>query len=363
MKLFSLRQPSLKRPALIILTLGSVIWSSASFALPEVSEEKGWSGYVGGGIAVTEITSNTVAGNRLMDLDHDPWNGNNEKADSRSEGYGLVTGEVTWTLGRRNALFLGTSMIDQLTQQGAQQFGWRKTTDSAGTFQVGAITSGALPTRVYNDPYNNSGANRGVTDQTTSGLRLGWDRIFSTAFEVTLTALDVEIDTENSGATQGLTAAEVRSLDREGDLVKLEVGYLFKLFGGDHLLRPAIIATDFDADGDAMDYDGAMAKITYSWIGGDAWSFVSNLSYGERDYDNANPVFGIEQDTDIVAIDASLIYDLPFGGERRWQLVTRALYADGDSDIDFHDQEAISGSVAVLYHFGNYAKAKERFKN
>jgi hypothetical protein len=356
---------------LLAIGISSFLLSTASFALPEVSEDKGWTGYVAFGGGYADITSNEIAGNRLLDLDKDPWNGNNQKASSRSEGFASIGGEVTWTLGRRNAVFLGSSMVDRLTQNGVLQLGWRKTTDSAGTFQVGFLTNPTpTPARIYNDPYNDDGSNRGVTDQTTKGARFQWDKIFNTNFELTLTTLTNDIDSENSGAGySGVCAANCqRSLDREGDLMKAEIGYLFKLFGGDHLLRPSVEFNDFDADGDAKDYDGVMGKLTYSWVPDGNWGFVSNVTYGERDYDTVNPIFAIggngpEQDTDIIVIDASLLYDLPFGNENRWQLVTNVTYGEGDSDIDFHDSEITKVSANVLYKFGKVTRGRDRIKN
>jgi hypothetical protein len=363
MKPSLLGQTTRKNTAAIALGIGGFLLSTASFALPEVSEDKGFTGYVAFGGGYADITSNTIAGNRLLDLDKDPWNGNNQKASSRSEGFASIGGEVTWTLGRRNAVFLGSSMVDRLTQNGVLQLGWRKSTDSAGTFQLGFLTNPTpTPARIYNDPFDDSGDNRGVTDQTTKGARFQWDRIFSTNFEFTLTTLTNDINTENSGLELGLSQADRRSLDREGDLIKAEVGYLFKLFGGNHLLRPSIEFNDFDADGDSQDYDGVMGKLTYSWLPDGNWGFVSNVTYGERDYDTVNPVFGIEQDTDVIVVDASLLYDLPFGDEKRWQLVTNVTYGEGDSDMDFYDSEITKISANVLYKFGKQTRGRDRIK-
>ncbi|MCP4002355.1 MAG: DUF2860 domain-containing protein [Gammaproteobacteria bacterium] len=345
-----------------LLTLTSLLLSASSFAIiPEVSEEKGWAGFVAGGIGWADITSNTVAGNKFFDLGRAPWDGTNTKANSRSKTHGIVGGQVTWTLSGRNALFFGTSLIDELTQSGVMQLGWRKSTHSVGTFQIGILKDPApIPSRIYTDPFANNSGPRSETDQNSAGIRLGWDRIFNTAFEVTLTALNYDIDSERSGqgytGLGGCDAACIALLDREGDLTQFEVGYLFKFGNNKHLLRPGVTFSDFDADGNANDYDSTVAKVTYSWHGLENYTFVSNVSFGEQDFDTVNPlaVFGgQEQDTDIFVIDASVIYNLPFGNKNRWQLVTHALYGEGDSDINFYDTEATQVSATVLYHFGN----------
>jgi hypothetical protein len=58
-----------------------------------------------------------------------------------------------------------------------------------------------------------------------------------------------------------------------------------------------------------------------------------------------------------------LLYDLPFGNENRWQLVTNVTYGEGDSDMDFYDSEITKISALVLYKFGKQTRARDRIKN
>ena len=78
------------------------------------------------------------------------------------------------------------------------QLGARKDLGSAGILQGGFLFSG-IPTQVWEDPYA-EGVRREETDRDSTGLRLQWDRVLGTAFEVTFSYRDIAIDTERSGA-------------------------------------------------------------------------------------------------------------------------------------------------------------------
>lgn len=72
---------------------------------------------------------------------------------------------------------------------------------------------------------------------------------------------------------------------------------------------------------------------------------------GQRDYDNANPAYGVKQDQDTSVVDASIFYRLPYD-QGRWQVIGNLVWADSDSDIDFHDAEATRAAVLLQYNFG-----------
>jgi hypothetical protein len=170
---------------------------------------------------------------------------------------------------------------------------------------------------------------------------------------VQYSARNIEIDTEAIG-TRGslnLTPEEIESLDRNGDEGKLTVSYLFR-FGdnNNHVFRPLLGGKSFDADGDAQDYDSTYVQLTYSYFR-EKWIFVTNVAVSQRDYDNANPVYGVKQDQDTSVVDASIFYRLPYD-QGRWQVIGNLVWADSDSDIDFHDAEATRAAVLLQYNFG-----------
>jgi len=109
----------------------------------------------------------------------------------------VVTGEINYTFGNGWQAFFGTSLEDAVTLDGATQLGARKDLGSAGILQGGLLFSG-IPTQVWEDPYA-EGVQREETDRDSTGVRLRWDRVLGSAFELTFSYRDISIDTERSG--------------------------------------------------------------------------------------------------------------------------------------------------------------------
>lgn len=345
----------LAKPLLVLAAAG--LMSSAALALPEVGTQEGWSGEVAFGAGYFDIKSNTISGNDIVDLSNDRLKPSdltgNKQASSRDTFFPVVNGEVRWTLGRRNQLFLGSSVEDAVTLDSGVQLGWRKGTDNAGTFQVGALLNKAIPLEVYEDPYK-TGSKRKKTDSDRTGLRFQWDKIFGTEFEWQLTARNIDVDKDRAGESLVpgvLTTSERRLLRRDADEVSTRVSYLFDL-GGGHNIRPLIGYADYDADGDAATYDVVRAQVTYAYRG-DKTDFVSNIIWGDRDYDKDDPVYGADRDGNTLAVDATLFYTTPWGGDNRWRLFVNALWGQFDSDVNFYDIDAASLSAGVQYKFGD----------
>ncbi len=91
--------------------------------------------------------------------------------------------------------------------------------------------------------------------------------------------------------------------------------------------------------------------MTYSYLSA-TWIVVANALYGESSYDKANPLYGIKQDADTRALDATMLYRLPTESGR-WQLMANAVWAESDSDIHFHDNKITQVALGVIYNFGN----------
>jgi len=337
----------------IVVLVSTFALHTVALALPEVPEEEGWRGYAAFGFGYTELESNTIVGNKFADFGQSSLgpNGVNQQPPSTDDTHLAIAGEVTLTLADRNQLFLGTSVEDKVSLDGGVQLGWRKQADS-GIYQLSLLAS-TFPREVWEDPYNNNTA-RQETDRKSSGARFQWDRILGSAFEVQLSTRKIEIDTEaigTRGTLLGLSPQDIESLARDGDEGKVTVAYRFR-FGENrnHLLRPLIGATSFDADGDAQGFDATRFQLTYSYFSA-KWIFVTNVSAGQGDYDNINPVYLIKQDWDSRVVDASVFYRLPYDGGR-WQVIGNVLWGEVDSDIDFHDIETTKVAVLLQYRFG-----------
>jgi hypothetical protein len=349
--------------ALVVTTAATLAWSSAVLALPEVTDEEGWSGYVGAGVGYVDMESNFISGTKSIDLDTDRLNDSDiagaNSASGRDTMFPAVLGEARWTLGRRNQLFFGTSVEDAVTMDGGTQLGWRKGTDSAGTFQVSGIFNKLIPLEVYRDPFQTN-KKRNDTDRYSTGLRFQWDKIFDTQFEWQLTSRKIDIDNEDSGksligapspanpAGPVFTDADRKLLRRDADEVYTRLSYLVDL-GGNHSVRPLIGYKDHDADGDANDFDSVRAQLTYAYRG-DRLSVIANAAYSDRDYDTLNPVFNEEVDTDVMAFDVTAFYKLDIW-DGNWAFFASGLIGGFDSDVDFYDEETTRVVSGLQYTF------------
>jgi hypothetical protein len=339
----------LTQSLLAVLTVGVV---PAALAIEPIPTTPGWRGFVvvGGGYA--DLKSNTVAGNNLIDIGQPVIDSVAQRPQSDDTFHPVITGEINYTFDGGWQAFFGTSLEDAVTLDGVTQLGARKDLGSAGILQGGFLFSG-IPTQVWEDPYA-EGVNRKETDRDSAGVRLEWDRILGSAFDVTLAYRDISIDTERSG--QGVTSVVCDAdcqdlLRRDGKLYSFDVSYLYRLGeGGRHLVRPMVRYTTDDREGDAMSSDGYRLQLSYVFLG-QGYSVASNLAYGSSSFDARNPIFGARTDSDGVVVDTTLFYRLPFESGR-WQAVGSVLWGEGDSDVDFHDNELFMISAGVMYRFG-----------
>ena len=337
---------------LTLLALQAVIAAPVAMAIEPIPSTPGWRGFVvvGGGYA--DLTSNTVAGNNLIEIGQPVISSVAQRPRSDDTFHPVVTGEINYTFNGGWQAFFGTSLEDAVTLDGATQLGARKDLGSAGILQGGVLFSG-IPTQVWADPYA-EGVQREETDRDSTGLRLQWDRILGTALQLTLSYRDISIDTERSGL--GVTSVSCDAtcqslLVRDGDQYHFDASYLFRLGDGQrHLVRPMVRYTTDDRDGDAISGDSYRLQLSYIFLG-QGYTVASNVAYGGATQDARNPIFGRKMDATRVAVDTTLFYRLPTDSGR-WQAVGSVLWGEDDSDVDFHDSEITSVSLGVMYRFG-----------
>jgi hypothetical protein len=323
-----------------------------AMAIEPIPSTPGWRGFVvvGGGYA--DLKSNIVAGNNLIDIGQSTISSVAQRPQSDDAFFPVVTGEINYTFGNGWQAFFGTSLEDAITLDGVTQLGARKDLGSAGIVQGGLLFSG-IPTQVWEDPYA-EGVRREETDRDSTGLRLQWDRILGTEFELTFSYRDISIDTERSG--QGVTSVACDAacrdlLRRDGDQYHFDASYLFRLGQGQrHLVRPMLRYTIDDRDGEAISGDGYRLQLSHVFLG-QGYTVASNIAYGSSSMDARNPIFGARTDTDGVVVDTTLFYRLPFESGR-WQAVGSVLWGEGDSNVAFHDTELFMISAGVMYRFG-----------
>ena len=340
------------RLRLILPAMLTVAVAPAALAIEPIPSTPGWRGFVVVGAGYADLESNTVAGNNLIEIGQPVIDSVAQRPRRDDTFHPVVTGEINYTFGNGWQAFFGTSLEDAVTLDGVTQLGARKDMGSAGILQGGFLFSG-VPTQVWEDPYA-EGVRRRETDRDSAGLRLEWDRILDSAFDLTFSWRDISIDTERSG--QGVTSVACDAacqdlLRRDGDQYSFDVSYLYRLgVGGRHLVRPMVRYTTDDRDGEAMSSDGYRLQLSYVFIG-QGYSVASNLAYGSSSFDARNPIFGARTDSDGLVVDTTLFYRLPVESGR-WQVVGSVLWGEGDSDVAFHDTEIFMISVGAMYRFG-----------
>src|SRR5690606_13774182 len=299
----------LRLSLLAILTVGTV---PAALAIEPIPTTPGWRGFVVVGGGYTDLKSNTVAGNNLIDIGQPVIDSVAQRPRSDDTFHPVITGEINYTFGGGWQAFFGTSLEDAVTLDGVTQLGARKDMGSAGILQGGFLFSG-IPTQVWEDPYA-EGVRRKETDRDSTGVRFEWDRILGSAFDVTFSYRDISIDTERSGEGVLSVAGDAACrelLVRDGDQYSFDVSYLYRLGEGRrHLLRPLVRYTIDDRDGEAISSDGYRLQLSYVFLG-QGYTVASNLAYGSNSFDTRNPISGARTGTYGLVVDTTLIYRLP----------------------------------------------------
>ena len=319
------------------------------YSLAPIGEQQGWSGYLMAGVGHSNVESNTVAGNDVIDGGQETIGSIYDDPRSSSVNHGIAGFEINYTLENRNQVFFGSALEDQLTLDFGSQVGWRKQTDKTGIFQLGYLFSG-VPAEVWEDPYL-AGTKRKETERNTSGARFVWDKIMGSAFEFTAQVRELDLDKERSGTDPALGCDLdcQRLLERDGDQTQLWLSYTF-IHERSHIFRPQIRYRQEDRDGKSQSRDAYALQFSYSYLT-PKWIVVTNAVYSQSSFDRANPLYGKKQDADTLALDASVLYRLPIEGGR-WQVLGSVFWAESDSDINFHDSKLNQILFGVIYNFG-----------
>jgi hypothetical protein len=351
-----MRSRFLRTSVLAVLAVGV---APAAMAIEPIPSTPGWRGFVLVGIGYTDVNSNLVAGNGLVDVGRPEISSIFQNPRSDSAVHPVFTGEVNYTFESGWQAFLGTSLEDIVTLDSAAQLGVRRQIGDNGTLQAGMLLS-AVPVEVWADPYAEN-VKRKTTDRDSRGLRLQWDRIMGTGAELTFSWRDVQIDDEKSG--QGVTSVSCDAdcqnmLRRSGDFYALNASWLFRLGEGrNHLVRPMLRYVWDQSDGAAIAGDAWRAQLSYAYAT-PGYTIVATGAYGQRNRDEANPLYGRRTDSNQGALELTCFYRLPFESGR-WQAVGGVLWGDDDSDVNFQDSEVTSVSLALLYRFGARSQQPE----
>lgn len=321
-------------------------------AIDPIPQDTGWSGWFWGGVGYTELKNNFVAGHKGIDTGTGTIDSIDGPPPSDDDFHWVAAGEVTYTWAdSRTQAFFGSATEQLLTLDLAQQLGVRRDFGSVGVLQLGALFNG-VPAEVWEDPFV-EGEPRVGTDRDSRGIRLQWDEILGTDFEIRLSGRKIDISPERSGdflvANGELDPADQGLLDRNGDVLQLRLIYKWGFAPGQRL-EPQFIYSNHDRNGRAV--SGDTYEFQLSWLATDGRMLLAvNGFFGQRDYDQPNPIYGRKADSDNLGLNAFFVYPLPVASGR-WAWTTLVLWAEEDSNIDFYDTRILSFMTGPTYRFG-----------
>lgn len=338
---------------LLALNVSGFFFATPGLSMQPMPKESGISGFINLGAGGISAESNMIAGNDLGDIGKKRIDSLTDSPDSESDVLPVLNGELAYTFAStRTQLFLGNSLEDFIRFETATLAGVRQELPDNSLLEISYVFS-AIPTEVWADPYVVD-RNRSKTDRTASGLRLKYDKILGSDFEILFTWRSIELDDELSGLTQlvqrgDLTAAQTKLLDREGDSYQFEVLYPFRFENDKHVIAPAFNYTRLDLDGGAMANDRYQGQLTYFYTG-DIFNVAANLFYAYADYDETNPIYLKKRNDNNYGGTLSVFYKNLFDVERL-SLVGTVAGFKSDANIDFYDTTIGFFSLSVLYRF------------
>ena len=326
--------------------------AAPSMALDKLPDEAGFSGFVNLGAGVGSVESNFLA--RIAGLDIDLGDdtiddlGSPDDEDLVMPAGGLNLGYTF--ANKKTRVAIGNDLTDFLQFDRSTLLSLRHDFDRIGHVQLGLLSSSGAATEVWTDPYL-VGEKRKDTEMSSTGARITWDKIFGSNFELKVQSRERDIDDERSGesADLGLSRAERKLLDREGDIARAELGYVFNIGNGTHLIRPSVAFIDRDLDGDAMSQDGYEVAVSYAYVT-DGFRWVNNAVVGSLEGDKKNPIFDEVNDEDRIALSSTMFFPGLFGLEK-WTPNATIAWGEGDSDIDFNDTNVWIATVSMFRRF------------
>jgi hypothetical protein len=329
--------------ALVVSTL-----ASSALALDSLPKEAGFSGFVGVGAAGGRVESNFLAEIVGIDLSDDLIYTLDSPNDTN-----IIVPAFDYNLGytfdnNKTRVSLINAVEDALDFSNNTALAIRHDFDSVGNMELAGLAPSLTKVEVWENPYLTNQKRRS-TEFYTTGVRFTWDKIFDSGFEFIVNARKVDIDEERSGQDIGLSAAEQKLLDREGDVARIEIGYMTKLGNGEHTLRPGIAYIDRDLDGEAMAQDGYELSVNYIYDAGN-FKWLNRAVYQSLDGDKVNPLFNKTNDANEFLLATEVRYPEPFGWDK-WTAVGGLQWGENDADIDFNESMILMVTGRIVRRF------------
>lgn len=336
----------------VSLTLCSACFLSLpnlAYGLEPIPNEDGFTGYINLGVGVINAESNVISGNSSVDIGNKTISSLNKAAKSESDTMPVFNGEIAYTFSdARTQIFLGNQFEDFIEFDLTAQLGVKHELADKSLIAIGYLFS-TIPTEVWEDPYLTNQP-RSSTDRDSNGIRLEWDKIAGTTASLQYSYRDMSLDDELSGQVSGLglTANEIKLLDREGTKQKFKGSYRFD-FNNGHSLQPSLVFTKNDLDGDAMSNDVWGIGLTHIYDT-TQYALITNIDWHSTNFDKTNPIFSKTRDDDRWGGTFSVAYKNAFGS-KNWNIFGTAAYYESDSNIDFYDTTVSMLTITALRRF------------
>ncbi|MGR5178643.1 DUF2860 domain-containing protein [Vibrio parahaemolyticus] len=311
-------------------------------AIAKLSESNGFSGEIALNAAYASKTSNLSN----TDADYQVYTG---EAQQDSSALVLPLGNLQYTFGQasNHQLFVGTSRADIAVGTLALEAGYRYQFADRTKISLSLLPT-ILEGEVWQDPYLLNTA-RSTTDEKGTAYRLQLNNIAGSLFSIDLAYGKKEVDEERSGAGSSLTEQQQQLLNRNADILYGKFKMMLPVSKG-VMLYPSLIYIQQDAQGRAMKNQSYGAELS-SFMSAGNHKFALTLTYLNRQYDSANPLFDNTTRADN-EWKAFLAYEYPgIFYSNNVSLVAFAGMTDSDSNITFYDEKNWISAVGVNWSF------------
>ena len=316
----------------LALSLAISTMAMPALAMDPLPPEAGFSGFLTAGASGGKVESNFLAKVVGVDLGNEDiyYYDSPDQTDIIIPSFGYNLGYTF--ANKKTRIYVGTAVEDSLDFSTNTVLAVRHDFDSLGGIELAGLAPGVAKLEVWENPYQ-LGSDRSSTERTTSGGRLTWDKMFGTGLEFIANVRKVDINHERSGQGLGLTQAQQKLLDREGDVTRIELGYDFN-YSDDISVRPSVAYIDRDLDGKAMAQDGYELGVSFAYNAG-RYTWLNRAAYQSLDGDKVNPIFNQTNDADIYVLASEVQIPDPFGWEQ-WFTTVGVSWAENQADIDFN---------------------------
>lgn len=316
--------------ASIAISLTIILIAGVSFAQNPEEDTSGFSGRIqaGGLFLQTDSQLSTDGSSRRVDdLDR--------PADTHKAVIALASVYLRYQFENGTALYAGNPLE---VGEGLSLAAGVTQPTGAGTLDV-AVTW--LPIEeVWKDPYQTSGA-RDQTDVDVYGLKIEWQRIGGSPWELNYRIDRVDVDNDVIGDIES-------DLERDGWIHQVGLKYNLDLQPGTSL-KPGMAVSVADMDGASNRYHGVQVE-TLLQRARPPWILIGVLQGALHRYQETHPLFDkTRRDTQVTTFAQIMRLGL-FGYPRLFATVAGG-YVWSQSNIDFFDSRTLLGLASVGINF------------